>query len=155
MTIANGTRVSVHNDYHVRDGREGVIVARTPHSLYLIDFGPAFRGHNGNNVPLEQGKPNDNFNQWFVHADFVTALPTPIAPEGNSKVQNDAVLNHLLAGNSLTPLEAIGVFRIFRLAARIHELKKKGHKIVTTMKRDASGKQYAEYALVSRNMRAA
>jgi hypothetical protein len=61
--------------------------------------------------------------------------------------QNTLILNHLLAGNTITPLEAFGVFRVFRLAARIRELRNAGHKIITTRKVDPTGKVYAEYAL--------
>jgi hypothetical protein len=46
----------------------------------------------------------------------------------------------------LSPLEAIGMFRCYRLAARIDELRLK-HKIRTVIKRDAKGKTYARYFL--------
>jgi hypothetical protein len=68
------------------------------------------------------------------------AVPQP-------KAQNDKVLCHLLTGRSITPLEAFGLYGIFRLAARIHVLKGRGHKIETLTKRDVNGKAYAEYRL--------
>lgn len=47
----------------------------------------------------------------------------------------------------LSPLEAIGLFRIFRLAARIEELRSDGHKIESLIKRDTTGKVYCRYFL--------
>ena len=55
--------------------------------------------------------------------------------------------NHLRSGKSITQLEAIGLYSLFRLAARVHELKQKGWNIITTEKRDANGAVYAEYKL--------
>lgn len=47
----------------------------------------------------------------------------------------------------LSPLEAIGMFRCYRLAARIRDLRDRGHDIRTEMKLDAKGKTYARYFL--------
>jgi hypothetical protein len=47
----------------------------------------------------------------------------------------------------ISPLEAIGLFRVFRLAARIEELRAEGHKIETVTKRDTTNKVYARYFL--------
>lgn len=63
------------------------------------------------------------------------------------KSQNDALRAHLEAGKSITPLEAFGVYGIFRLAARIRDLRDAGLNIETRMRADVKGKQYAEYAL--------
>lgn len=65
--------------------------------------------------------------------------------------QKQTVLDHLLAGKTLTPLKARAVFRIERLAARIHELKKDGVNITTTVKTDESGRDYAEYRILTRD----
>ena len=60
--------------------------------------------------------------------------------------QADAILEHLKAGNSITPVDALRDFGCFRLAARIDELRQRGHDIETiTEKRN--GKKYARYAL--------
>ena len=40
------------------------------------------------------------------------------------------------------------MFGIYRLAARIKELKEEGHAIETHLKTDATGKRYAKYELV-------
>jgi hypothetical protein len=65
--------------------------------------------------------------------------------------QKQIVLDHLLAGKTLTPLKARAVYRIERLAARIFELKKAGHNIVCTVKLDESGREYAEYRMLTRD----
>ena len=61
--------------------------------------------------------------------------------------QTDAILAYLRRHGSITPLEALNPpIRCFRLAARIHELKREGHAIRTDLvKRD--GKKWASYSL--------
>lgn len=59
----------------------------------------------------------------------------------------DLLKEHLLSGKTITQLEAIGLYSLFRLAARVHELKKKGWNIITNEKRDANNSVYAEYYL--------
>lgn len=61
--------------------------------------------------------------------------------------QRDQVLKHLREVGPLTPLQAFGVYGIFRLAARIEELRLDGHDIDTVLRYDANGKQYAEYCI--------
>jgi hypothetical protein len=140
---------------------EGVVLGQLDtHGFLLIDFGSSFEGHNGHPQSIgkmARGSFGETNTCWFVMPTYVTELPDTIATAApaHAKQQTDRILKHLLAGNSISQLEAFGVFRIFRLAARIHDLRAKGHKIKTTMKADAEGKPYAEYALVSRNLRAA
>lgn len=71
--------------------------------------------------------------------------------------QKQVILKHLKTYNpdtgrrhTITPLEALGMFGIYRLAARIKELKEDGYNIVTHLKTDATGKRYAKYELVTR-----
>lgn len=61
--------------------------------------------------------------------------------------QQEQVLTHLKTGQHITPLEAIGLYGVYRLAARIHDLRKAGHGIVTTVKRDTRGRPYSRYTL--------
>lgn len=63
--------------------------------------------------------------------------------------QRDTVLNHLKSEGSISPLEAIGVYRIFRLAARIEELRRAGYKIVSHRKTDKTGKTYVSYEMAA------
>ena len=60
------------------------------------------------------------------------------------------ILQHLQAGNSLTPLEAMCEYGTIRLGAYIHELRKEGHSIRTDIKRSFNNKTYAQYKLVSK-----
>lgn len=64
-----------------------------------------------------------------------------------AKTQIDNLRAHLNAGRSITPLEALGLYGVFRLAARIKELREQGWDILTEIKRDPNGKTYATYAL--------
>ena len=63
------------------------------------------------------------------------------------KTKIDLIKEHLMTGRTLTQLEAIGLYSAFRLAARIHELKKQGWNIQKNEKRDANGSIYVEYYL--------
>tara|TARA_B100000530_G_scaffold251873_1_gene165998 strand:+ start:27 stop:368 length:342 start_codon:yes stop_codon:yes gene_type:complete len=65
----------------------------------------------------------------------------------NKTSQNDRILKHLKLGKTISPLEAMGVFGVYRLAARIFELRQDGHEIVKTIKDDGQGRTYAEYSL--------
>lgn len=67
--------------------------------------------------------------------------------------QLEKIKQHLLKGNSLTPLEALGVFGCFRLAARIEELRKQGMTIDTEVRKDAAGKKYARYSACKAQLR--
>ncbi len=49
----------------------------------------------------------------------------------------------------LTALEAVGLYRCYRLAARIHDLRDAGHQITSIRKTDRTGKTYAKYFLSS------
>jgi hypothetical protein len=61
--------------------------------------------------------------------------------------QASRILAHLRAGNRLTALEALEKFQCFRLAARIHELRREGWQIDEQTVETPSGKRIAEYSL--------
>lgn len=61
--------------------------------------------------------------------------------------QTEHILAHLEDGHALTPIDALGLFGCFRLAARVEELRKRGHRIVTDKLRTAAGKTIAEYRI--------
>lgn len=136
---------------------------------YLVDFGDDFAGHKGHYgaMDFEFGGRLPGNTGWYVRADYMGLVnvteakrtisgtkPTTVITDGVTG-HEDVILSHLMKGNSISQLEAMGVFRIYRLAARIFDLKAKGHKIVTTMKKDATGKSYAEYTLRTTKSRAA
>lgn len=57
--------------------------------------------------------------------------------------QEDAILNHLKSGKTITPIEALNLYGSFRLAARIASLRQQGYNIVTEGK-----DQWAVYRLI-------
>lgn len=57
----------------------------------------------------------------------------------------DQILAHLQAGNTITPLEALDLFGCFRLGARIWDLKRDGHPIVSEQIQLENGKRVARY----------
>jgi len=61
--------------------------------------------------------------------------------------QATRILLYLKAGHRLTPLDALELFGCFRLAARVHELRREGWQIVERTVETASGKRIAEYSL--------
>ena len=67
----------------------------------------------------------------------------------HAKTQKDRILDYLMEGHSLTPLEALNLFGCFRLGARIADIKGEGYLIRKEMVRDAAtGKRYASYSMV-------
>jgi hypothetical protein len=60
--------------------------------------------------------------------------------------QCDSILNHLKSGQTITPIYALKVFGIFRLAARINDLRGQGHKIQTELEY-RENKRFARYYL--------
>ena len=63
--------------------------------------------------------------------------------------QKDRILDYLMEGHSLTPLEALNLFGCFRLGARIADIKGEGYLIRTERVQDPrTGKYYASYSLV-------
>lgn len=61
--------------------------------------------------------------------------------------QIDAILLMLENGETVTPLDSLKFAGCFRLAARIKDLKKLGHKIDTLRMSDGNGKSFAGYRL--------
>lgn len=60
--------------------------------------------------------------------------------------QKQAILEYLLSGKSITPLEALDLFKCFRLGARIWDLKKEGHDIKSELFYDErTDKHYEKY----------
>lgn len=63
--------------------------------------------------------------------------------------QTKVLLEHFQAGKSITPIEALVQFGIYRLSARIKDLRDDGHEIVTDMVTSVNArgekKRYARY----------
>lgn len=60
--------------------------------------------------------------------------------------QKDQILRHLLRGESLTPIEALGLYGCFALSQRIGELKRQGYAIETEMVTNGR-KRFAQYRM--------
>ena len=65
--------------------------------------------------------------------------------------QNNQVLSHLESGRPITPIDALFMYGIFRLGARVCDLRQRGIAIRTTMKQ-AGRKRFAEYSLSKSNV---
>lgn len=61
-----------------------------------------------------------------------------------TKSQRLKIWAHLEAGNKITALDALKRFQCFRLASRIHELKKAGYPVVS-QKIELNGKKVSQY----------
>ena len=61
--------------------------------------------------------------------------------------QTAIIKGWLLNGHSLTTLEALNMFRCFRLAARVADLRSEGLPILTEMV-DINGKRVARYSII-------
>ena len=64
-----------------------------------------------------------------------------------SQSQCDLILSHLKAGKALTPLAALDRFGVFRLAARVRDLRDQGHRIVCDNVKLPTGKRIGKYRL--------
>jgi len=65
----------------------------------------------------------------------------------NAGTQPHRVLEHLMTKGSISQVEAEAVYKIRRLASRIHELKNDGWNVGRMLKQDAMGQKYARYFL--------
>lgn len=62
--------------------------------------------------------------------------------------QVDEILFHLQRRGTITQVEAHELYRVYRLASRIHELKQRGLNIEGRTKYDLTGTRYTEYRLL-------
>jgi hypothetical protein len=63
--------------------------------------------------------------------------------------QAQQILSHLVRGRTLTPLQALEKFDCLRLGGRIHQLRRRGHKIKREMIELRNNKHVARYSLPS------
>lgn len=63
------------------------------------------------------------------------------------KPQTNKVLRHLQSGGSITPLEALNQFGIFRLGARIYELRRAGIDVAERRVKGPNGARFSRYEL--------
>jgi hypothetical protein len=80
---------------------------------------------------------------------------TDIMTLGNSTLANDlklppqakTVLRHLEKGKTISPLEALMVYGIYRLSDCIFKIRNAGHDVHTHDRVDERGRKYGEYQL--------
>jgi hypothetical protein len=63
----------------------------------------------------------------------------------STQIQKEQIRSYLNKGKTITSLEALDIFKCFRLASRINELKQEGYPVTKQMIRLDSGKYVAEY----------
>lgn len=66
---------------------------------------------------------------------------------GASRSQTERILEYMLQGNAITPLEALEIFGSFRLGARIAEIKAKGYLVYSEFVTTPNGKKVKQYHL--------
>lgn len=59
--------------------------------------------------------------------------------------QTKTVLKHLRKRGTISPMEALVSYGIYRLAARIFVLREEGYGIKTELREDGAGHRYARY----------
>ena len=147
MTFKVGDKVRVNSGHYKLGGLVGEIVQ------------PHFPRFSGAEYPLVQFRGRTDLNKdmgmvgdkWYLSAtnlSLVTKVPS-IADDLRLKPQAKTVLRHLKAAKSITPMKAMVVYGIARLAASIFELRSVGYNVTKTMERDESGKHYASYKLLA------
>ena len=69
----------------------------------------------------------------------------------SNPTQAELILNHLNECGFITPLDALNLYGCFRLAARVHELKKQGHPIESVPWTTPAGATISKYVLVGQS----
>jgi hypothetical protein len=70
---------------------------------------------------------------------------------GKPHSKTSRILGEFMKGRDLTSLESIGVFGVYRLADVVFKLRKRGYPIVTELKKDPNGSEYANYRLIKKD----
>jgi hypothetical protein len=61
--------------------------------------------------------------------------------------QEEQILAHLKSGKRITPMEALNLYKCFRLGGRIYDLKKRGFIINKEMVETSGGARVAQYSM--------
>ncbi|WCJ63950.1 helix-turn-helix domain-containing protein [Agrobacterium tumefaciens] len=131
------------------------IIKALPHSatmLFAVELDHPYWPHSCGGIT------KDGYGAWLFEEDvkLVERPAVEAVKAATPKVktiafkkgsQCDRLVKYMLSGNSVTPIKARSLFGAERLAARILEIKKAGHKVKTVIKTDLNGKVYAEYSL--------
>ena len=66
---------------------------------------------------------------------------------GACKSQTERILDYMLQGHAITPLEALEKFKCFRLGARIADIKARGYLVYSEFVTTPSEKKVKQYHL--------
>ena len=61
--------------------------------------------------------------------------------------QNDRLLKYLTSGKTITRYEAMLMFRVQNITARMSDLYRAGFQVKTFIKTDPNGQSYAQYSI--------
>lgn len=75
------------------------------------------------------------------------AVTPSIAKDLTLKPQAKTILTHLRNHDHISPMKALGVYGISRLAACIYEIRQAGYEVAAEFKRDDQGHKYTKYSL--------
>lgn len=73
---------------------------------------------------------------------------TTVAKDLRMSKQARTVLLHMRNHEHISPMEALMVYSISRLAACVYEIRKAGYKVHSQFVRDDAGHKYTKYSLV-------
>lgn len=141
MTFKVGTKVVVTGDDAgvIAPGMVGTVV-HFDDDLYLVRF--------AHRTDLHTGGVSSCNNCWWLLSEEIKAVAAPsIADDLRLHPQDKTVLRHLKQGKQITPMKALTVYGISRLAACIHNIRKAGYEVACTVVRDETGHRYAVYKL--------
>lgn len=78
-------------------------------------------------------------------------LGTPtLASDLKLPPQARKILAHLKQGKTITPVEALIVYNIYRLSDCIMKIRRAGHDVQMEMRQDEQGHKYARYKLAKK-----
>ena len=107
-------------------------------------FRTQLRGNKYNRPPISGTRPQPTKEE---HYDYAENIADRVRRDVQRMSQTDAIAAHLRSGDRLSPLEALNKYGCFRLAARIHDLRRQGMDIRVDHVTTAAGKTIAEYYL--------
>lgn len=110
----------------------------------IVDPDYAFYGVSAFNGEYDQSMTFDDFEVVTDSDDKPTEAPLPAL---SGKSQNALIIQHLAAGKTLTRITADHLYRVASLTRRIRDLRDAGYPIVSTWKKDLTGRPYVEYSL--------
>jgi hypothetical protein len=92
---------------------------------------------------------------WHVYGEDLMVLPSNKSNKSHAgsvlqkmkRNQNSDVLKHLIKRGNLSQYEANSLYRVTRLASRVHEIKQHGIGITAETRHDLTGKRYVRYFL--------